>query len=75
MVNRVTYMDVKTVYNLFTDCWRLYKSFCTSVLTDSDINDFIIQTDNLQKKYKDSALAHDLIMAVINEVDRHIKRS
>lgn len=68
-------MDVKTVYNLFTDCWRLYKSFCMPALTDSDIDDFITQTDNLQKKYKDSVLAHDLILAVINEVDRCIKRS
>lgn len=63
-------MDLNTVYSLFTDCWRLYKAFCTSDLTDQDINDFIMQTDYLQKKYNNSPLSHDLIMAVINEVDR-----
>lgn len=63
-------MDLNTLYSLFTDCWRLCKAFCTSDLTDKDINDFITQTDNLQKKYDNSSLSHDLILAVINEVDR-----
>lgn len=72
-VNRVTYMDIKTVYNLFTDCWRLYKSFCKPDLTDKDIDDLITQTDNLQKKYDGSVLAHDLVLAVINEIDRQLK--
>lgn len=58
------------MFSLFNDCWKLYKSFCTSELTDQDINDFITQTDNLQKKYNNSQLSHDLILAVINEVDR-----
>lgn len=58
------------MFSLFNDCWKLYKDFCRSELTDKDINDFITQTDNLQKKYDNSPLSHDLILAVINEVDR-----
>ena len=63
-------MDLKTVYNLFTDCWKLYKSFCDSKLDDAALADFALCVEELQRKYDKSPFAHDLLLAVINEVDR-----
>lgn len=63
-------MDLKTVYNIFKDCRNLYKRFYDSELNEDDIENFRKCVKKISNKYGDNAFVRDLLMAVINEVDR-----
>lgn len=62
-------MELKQVNALFNDCYKLYKSFSQTDLNDNDLHEFIKATDLINKKYR-TKFAEEMLIAVINEIDR-----
>ncbi len=63
-------MAVRTVFNLFCDCWQLYRKYITKALNEDDLDRFIQESGNLFRKYGKDPLAKDLLLAVTNEIER-----
>ena len=63
-------MAVRTVFNLFCDSWQLYRKYIAKALNEDDLNGFIQESGNLFQKYGQEPFAKDLLLAVINEVER-----
>lgn len=62
-------MELKKVNELFNDCYKLYKYFSQTELSDDDIHEFIKTVDLINKKYK-TKFAEKMLEAVIDEIDR-----
>ena len=61
--------ELKAVYNIFTDVWRLYKKFA-DVRPDDEYWDAVVkEAGTITQKYN-SELCKDLIFAVLDELDR-----
>jgi hypothetical protein len=63
--------DLKEVNGIFNDCYKLYKKYAAM---DSGnivpvLESLMSEADDLSKKH-DCKLANDIIVAVINELDR-----
>lgn len=66
-------MAVRTVFNLFSDCWHLYRKYIVKALNEDDLDGFIQESGDLFQKYgQDSQdpFVKDLLLAVINEIER-----
>lgn len=62
-------MDLKTVNVIFNDCYKLYKSFYDTELNDNDLTEFVRCVDLIRKKYN-CKMAEDILIAVVDEIDR-----
>lgn len=62
-------MELREVNFIFNDCYRLYKEFCSKKLDPDDTHEFIKAVDLLNKKYN-CKLAEEILLAVMNEIDR-----
>ena len=62
-------MELREVNSIFNDCYRLYKEFCSKKLDQDDMHEFIKAVDLLNKKYN-CKLAEEILLAVMNEIDR-----
>ncbi|WP_378962138.1 hypothetical protein [Mediterraneibacter gnavus] len=62
-------MELREVNSIFNDCYRLYKEFCSKKLDSDDMHEFIKAVDLLNKKYN-CKLAEEILLAVMNEIDR-----
>ena len=62
-------MEVREVNSIFNDCYKLYKEFCSKKLDSDDMHEFIKAVDLLNKKYN-CKLAEEILLAVMNEIDR-----
>lgn len=62
-------MELKKVNEIFNDCYKLYKSFYSTELNDNDLHDFLKATDLIRKKYN-CKMADDVLISVIDEIDR-----
>ena len=61
--------DLRKINAIFNDCYKLYKSFCSLQLTDDEIMQAIVETEKIRKKYN-CEIANDILIAVMNEIDR-----
>lgn len=63
--------DLKQVNSIFNDCYKLYKKY--AAMESGDIvpvlESLMKEADDLSEKH-DCQLANDIIVAVINELDR-----
>lgn len=62
-------MELKEVNSIFNDCYKLYKEFYSRKLDPDDMHEFIKAVDLLNKKYN-CKLAEEILIAVMNEIDR-----
>lgn len=65
-------MELRKVNELFNDCYKLYKNFCQTDLTDNDLHEFIKASDLIHKKYN-TKFSEAIVIAVIDEIDRKAK--
>lgn len=63
-------MAVRTVFNLFSDCWYLYRKYILRKLKEKELDDFIKESEELFRKYEQDPFAKDLLLAVTNEIER-----
>ena len=66
-------MAVRTVFNLFCDCWHLYRRYILRGLDEKDLDEFIRESGELFRKYEQDPFAKDLILAATNEVERKMR--
>lgn len=63
-------MAVRRVFNLFCDSWYLYRKYITRELEENTLDDFIKESGEIFRKYEQDPFAKDLLLAVINEIER-----
>lgn len=66
-------MAVRTVFNLFCDSWHLYRKYMPGQLHEEELENFIQESEDLFRKYKQDPFAKDLLLAVTNEVERKMR--
>lgn len=66
-------MAVRTVFNLFCDCWHLYRRYILRELNEKDLDEFIQESGEVFQKYERDPFARDFLLAVTNDVERRIK--
>lgn len=66
-------MAVRAVFNLFCDCWQLYRKYIAKALNADDLDGFIQESGDLFQKYRQDPFAKDLLLAVTNEIERKEK--
>lgn len=67
--------DLKNVYGMFTDCWRLFKKFNDIQLTDEYWEAVTSDGDQLARQYGNGRFIRDLTLAVIMELERRGKEA
>lgn len=60
----------KDAFSLFCDSWNLYRKFAVSDLGDKELQEFADQATAISQKYNEDKFARDIVLAVIDEVDR-----
>lgn len=63
-------MDLKTGYNIFTDCWKFYKKHHDQKLDDEGWERILGDGQALYDKYQNAMLLREMVMAVIGEFKR-----
>lgn len=66
-------MAFQQTFNLFCDCWKLYRKYVLKDLNDVAINEYIQESGNLMEKYKNNIFAKDMIVAITSEIERRIR--
>ena len=67
----VTDEELKAVYGMFTDAWKLYKRYADIQKTQEARWDmFADEADAVSRKYNGNRLCRDLLLAVTNELER-----
>ena len=69
----VTDAELKTVWGMFTDCWRFYKKYADVQQADEYWEAMVAEADVIAKKYQNNKLCRDLIFAVVDELERKSK--
>lgn len=70
----VTDDELRTVYNIFTDAWKMYKKYADVRPDDGYWEAVVSETNALAEKYNNGRLCRDLILAVISELERKSKK-
>ena len=65
--------ELKAVYGIFTDVWKLYKKYADVQQEDEYWETLIAEADAIAKKYRNNRLCRDLVLAVISELERKSK--
>ena len=63
-------MGFKAAFSLFCDCWRIYSKYAVSNLNDEELQKFADAATAISRKYQEDAFARELVLAIINEIDR-----
>ncbi len=69
----VTDEELKKVYRMFTDTWKLYKKYADVQQKGEYWEALTAESDLIVKKYQNSELPRDLILSVISELERKSK--
>lgn len=59
---------------LFRGCWELYRKYYGQKMSKELWDQFVEETELLYQKFKKAPMAKELIMAVVNEIERIDKR-
>lgn len=62
--------ELKRIYNTFTDCWRFYKKYAETKVTNEYWQNMIDESEKIAKKYNDSKFVVALLVAVGDELQR-----
>ena len=62
--------ELRTYFNIYTDCWKLFRKYSNTNNTDEYWESLIAETDAIVKKYNNSELAKKICLATINELER-----
>lgn len=65
--------ELKQKYDMFTDCWRLYKKFADVQQSDEYWEKVVNESNAVSKKYGECKLIVSLVLAVIDEFERVYK--
>ena len=65
-------MAVRTAFQLFCDCWHLYRKYILKTANEEVLEGLKNEADKI-KKYDEKPLAKELLMAVLNEIERKEK--
>lgn len=70
----VTEEELKRVYGMFTDCWKLYKKFAGIQQTE-DIRweQLVSESDTIAKTYGNNKFVRSLLLATTQELERQSK--
>ncbi|MFG6366862.1 MAG: hypothetical protein K1W16_00275 [Lachnospiraceae bacterium] len=72
----VTDEEVKKVYGMFTDCWKLYKKFAgIQQSEDARWQQFVNKSDAVAKGYGNSKFVRNLLLATTQELERQSKEA
>jgi len=66
-------MDLKKDGDLFQAVWKFFKKYNEAEMTQEYWNEVLLVGKSIQKEY-DSELATDLVVSVINELERRVKQ-
>lgn len=69
---RIQRMAFRDVYQLFTDCWRLYQKYVARRLVEQECEQIMQEVERLREKYN-SDLAKDILIAVLRELEKGIE--
>ena len=69
--------ELKQIYDIFTDCWRLYKKLYPPGRSEDDAywQGVVKEIKVLHEKYRYSQLCEDLLLAVAKERENKAKRN
>ena len=68
-------MAVRTAFQLFCDCWNLYRKYILRTANEETLERFKKETEEIYAKYEKEPMAKEMLLAVINEVERKEKRN
>lgn len=68
--------ELKQIYDIFTDCWRLYKKLYPPGRPEDDVywQGVVKEIKVLHEKYRYSQLCEDLLLAVAKDLENKSKR-
>lgn len=66
-------MAVRTAFQLFCDCWRLYRKYILRTANEEVLEQFKREIDEIYARYEQEPMAKEMLIAVINEVERKEK--
>ena len=66
--------ELRAVYNIFTDVWKLYKKYADVRPDDEYWENVVNETNTLAQKYDNGRLCRDLMLAVMSELGRKSKK-
>lgn len=69
---RIQRMAFRDVYQLLTDCWRLYQKYAARRLVEQECEQIMQEVERLREKYN-SDLAKDILIAVLRELEKGIE--
>ena len=69
--------ELKQIYDIFTDCWRLYKKLYPPGRPEDDVywQGGVKEIEVLRKNHHHSRLWEDLLLAVAKDLENKAKRS
>ena len=68
--------ELKQIYDIFTDCWRLYKKLYPPGRPEDDVywQGVVKEIEVLRKNHHHSRLCEDLLLAVAKDLESKAKR-
>ena len=72
----ITDEELKRVYGMFTDCWKLYKKYA-GIQQAEDIRweQLVNESDSIAKTYGNNRFVRDLLLATTQELERQSKEA
>jgi hypothetical protein len=68
--------ELRRIYQMYTDCWKLYKKFSDIQQTeDARWQQFIDESDLIAKTYDNNKFIRDLLLATTQELERQSKEA
>ena len=69
--------ELKQIYDIFTDCWRLYKKLYPPGRPEDDVywQGVVKEIEVLRKNHHHSRLCEDLLLAVAKDLENKAKRN
>ncbi len=66
--------ELKRVYGMFTDTWKFYKKYAdVQQSEDARWQQLVDESDSIVKKYGNSRLVRDLLLAATSKLERKSK--
>lgn len=68
--------ELRRIYQMYTDCWKLYKKFSDIQQTeDARWQQFVDESDLIAKTYDNNKFIRDLLLATTQELERQSKEA
>ena len=72
----VTDEELKAVYGMFTDAWKLYKKYAgIQQAEDMRWEQLVNESDSIAKTYGNNRFVRDLLLATTQELERQSKEA